>query len=169
MFRRASIPYRVVGAVSFYERREVRDLLAYLRRVVNPADDQAFLRAVQVPKRGIGVATLRTLQDTASQWTNPLLATAAIADRISEVRPLAKQALQDFAGVAADRIVDADETGGAAVHRHQHHGLPALALLLGPGRQGAGIHALTGEIRGPRRRPATRPSHCSSSSCRRRL
>ena len=98
-FRRASIPYRVVGAVSFYERREVRDLLAYLRLVVNPADDQAFLRAVQVPKRGIGVATLRTLQDAASQWTQPLLATAAIADRISELRPLAKQALQDFAAL----------------------------------------------------------------------
>ncbi len=98
-FRRASVPYRVVGAVSFYERREVRDLVAYLRLVVNPADDQAFLRAVQVPKRGIGVATLRTLQDTALQWSNPLLATAAIADRILELRPLAKQALQDFAAL----------------------------------------------------------------------
>ncbi len=98
-FRRASVPYRVVGAVSFYERREVRDLVAYLRLVVNPADDQAFLRAVQVPKRGIGVATLRTLQDAALQWSKPLLATAAIADRISELRPLAKQALQDFAAL----------------------------------------------------------------------
>ncbi len=98
-FRRASVPYRVVGAVSFYERREVRDLVAYLRLVVNPADDQAFLRAVQVPKRGIGVATLRTLQDAALQWSHPLLATAAIADRISELRPLAKQALQDFAAL----------------------------------------------------------------------
>ncbi|MFQ6045099.1 MAG: ATP-dependent helicase, partial [Gemmatimonadales bacterium] len=48
-FRRAAIPHRVVGAVSFYERREVRDLLAYLRLVANPADDEAFMRAVQVP------------------------------------------------------------------------------------------------------------------------
>ena len=45
-FRRAGIPYRLVGAISFYERREVKDLLAYLRLVANPADDEAFLRAV---------------------------------------------------------------------------------------------------------------------------
>ena len=45
-FRRAGIPYRLIGAISFYERREVKDLLAYLRLVANPADDEAFLRAV---------------------------------------------------------------------------------------------------------------------------
>ena len=45
-FRRAGVPYRLVGAISFYERREVKDLLAYLRLVANPADDEAFLRAI---------------------------------------------------------------------------------------------------------------------------
>jgi hypothetical protein len=52
--RYRGIPYRLVGAVSFYERREVKDLLAYLRLLVNPADDEAFLRVVNVPRRGIG-------------------------------------------------------------------------------------------------------------------
>src|SRR6478736_5278956 len=52
-FRRAGIPYRLIGAISFYERREVKDLLAYLRLVANPADNEAFLRAVGVPKRGL--------------------------------------------------------------------------------------------------------------------
>lgn len=96
-FRRKNIPYRVIGAVSFYERREVRDLVAYLRLVANPADNEAFLRAVRVPKRGIGMASLRTLYDSATTWNKPLLATAAIAERIVGLRPQAKQVLQEFA------------------------------------------------------------------------
>ena len=59
-FRRAGVPYRLVGAISFYERREVKDLLAYLRLVANPADDEAFLRAVGVPRRGLGETSLAT-------------------------------------------------------------------------------------------------------------
>ncbi|UCD23421.1 MAG: UvrD-helicase domain-containing protein [Gemmatimonadota bacterium] len=107
--RRVSIPYRVVGAASFYQRREVKDLIAYLRLVVNPADDEAFMRAVQVPKRGIGLASLTTLQATAAQWSKSLLETAAIADRVTDLRPLAKQRLVDFAGLFSglrDRLVD---------------------------------------------------------------
>jgi DNA helicase-2/ATP-dependent DNA helicase PcrA len=95
-FRRAAIPHRVVGAVSFYERREVKDLVAYLRLVVNPADDEAFLRAVQVPRRGIGLGSLATLQEAAAQWRRPLLETSGIADRVADLRPLAKQAFQKF-------------------------------------------------------------------------
>ena len=98
-FRRAAVPHRVVGAVSFYERREVKDLVAYLRLVVNPADDEAFLRAVQVPRRGIGLGSLATLQDAAAQWRRPLLQTAGIADRVPELRPQAKQAFQQFAAL----------------------------------------------------------------------
>lgn len=98
-FRRSAIPHRVVGAVSFYERREVRDLLAYLRLVANPSDDEAFMRAVQVPKRSIGAGTLRTLQEAAAQWHQPLFATAAVADRIVELRPLQKDSLLEFVRV----------------------------------------------------------------------
>jgi DNA helicase-2/ATP-dependent DNA helicase PcrA len=98
-FRRSAIPHRVVGAVSFYERREVKDLIAYLRLIVNPADDEALLRAVQVPRRGIGLGSLASLQETARQWGRPLLETAAIADRITALRPAAKQSFQQFAGL----------------------------------------------------------------------
>ncbi len=96
-FRRSATPHRVVGAVSFYERREVKDLVAYLRIVANPADDEAFLRAVQVPKRGVGLSSLAALQAAAHDWSKPLLATATIADRIVELRPHAKTALRAFA------------------------------------------------------------------------
>ena len=76
-FRRAGIPYRLIGAISFYERREVKDLLAYLRLVANPADDEAFLRAVAVPRRGLGETSLAVLGRTAAHWGKPLLDTAA--------------------------------------------------------------------------------------------
>src|SRR3989449_11168862 len=66
-FRHRGVPYRLVGAVSFYERREVKDLLAYLRLIVNPADDEAFLRVVNVPRRGLGEASLEVLVRTRSE------------------------------------------------------------------------------------------------------
>ena len=96
-FRRAGVPYRIIGAISFYERREVKDLLAYLRLVANPADNQAFLRAVGVPRRGLGETSLATLDRTAAQWGKPLLETARIADRIPELRPNVREAFRSFA------------------------------------------------------------------------
>jgi DNA helicase-2/ATP-dependent DNA helicase PcrA len=98
-FRRAGIPHRVVGTVSFYQRREVRDVIAYLRLIVNPADDEAFLRAIQVPRRGIGLASLGTLQEAAQHWKRSLLEVAAMADRIGDLRPFAKEAFLKFAAM----------------------------------------------------------------------
>ena len=117
-FRRSVIPHRVVGAVSFYERREVKDLVAYLRLIVNPADDEAFLRAVQVPRRGIGLGSLAALQAATAQWRRPLLETAALADRIGDLRPLAKPAFQQFAKLIEDfRAVLPGTTPAALLER----------------------------------------------------
>src|SRR2546425_7054870 len=82
-FRFRGIPYRLIGAISFYERREVKDLLAYLRLIANPADDEAFLRVVNVPRRGIGDTSLAVLSRAAAGWRKPLLETARRADRKS--------------------------------------------------------------------------------------
>jgi DNA helicase-2/ATP-dependent DNA helicase PcrA len=95
-FRRAGVPYRVVGAISFYERREVKDLLAYLRLVANPADDEAFLRAIGVPRRGLGESSLAVLLEAAAKWGKTLLATAGLADGIQGLRPNVKEALRRF-------------------------------------------------------------------------
>jgi len=95
-FRRTGTPYRIVGAISFYDRREVKDLLAYLRLVANPADDEAFLRAIGVPRRGIGDSSLTSLVETARQWEKPLLEVAGIADRVPDLRPNVRQALTGF-------------------------------------------------------------------------
>ena len=97
-FRFRGIPYRLVGAVSFYERREVKDVLAYLRLIANPADDEAFARIVNVPRRGIGDTSFAQLVRTATQWGQPLLAAARVAERIPDLRPNVRAA---FVGVAA--------------------------------------------------------------------
>ncbi|HET9274590.1 MAG TPA: UvrD-helicase domain-containing protein, partial [Gemmatimonadales bacterium] len=95
--RRAGMAYRIVGAISFYERREVKDLLAYLRLVANPADDEAFLRAVGAPRRGIGETSLEAFRGTAGGWSKSLLEAARIADRATGLRPNVRAALVRFA------------------------------------------------------------------------
>jgi DNA helicase-2/ATP-dependent DNA helicase PcrA len=114
-FRRAGVPYRLIGAISFYERREVKDLLAYLRLIANPSDDEAFLRAVGVPKRGLGETSLAALGQAAIQWGKPLLETAGIADRVPDLRPNVREAFRKFAALI----------GGAAARQH----LPPADLL----------------------------------------
>jgi DNA helicase-2/ATP-dependent DNA helicase PcrA len=98
-FRRAGVPYRIVGAISFYDRREVKDLLAYLRLVANPADDEAFLRAIGVPKRGLGESSVATLAEAAAGWGRSLLAASRTAEMVQGLRPNVRDALGKFAAV----------------------------------------------------------------------
>ncbi|TDY44612.1 DNA helicase-2/ATP-dependent DNA helicase PcrA [Alicyclobacillus sacchari] len=62
VFLQRGIPYRIYGGVRFYERKEIKDILAYLRLIANPDDDVSFLRVVNVPKRGIGDTSLERLE-----------------------------------------------------------------------------------------------------------
>src|ERR1035437_1055899 len=71
--RRRAIPYRLVGAVRFYDRREIKDLLAWLRLIANPADDEAFRRAITAPRRGKGETTVESLAAAAAAAGGPLL------------------------------------------------------------------------------------------------
>ena len=71
-----ALPYRVIGGPRFYERQEIRDALAYLRLVRQPADDLAFERIVNVPRRGIGTATLQLLHVAAREAGLPLVEAA---------------------------------------------------------------------------------------------
>jgi len=105
-FRFRGIPYRLIGAISFYERREVKDLLAYLRLIANPADDEAFLRVVNVPRRGIGDASLTVLGRSAAGWQKPLLDSARRATSMSELRPNVREALVGVASLI-DRLREA--------------------------------------------------------------
>jgi DNA helicase-2/ATP-dependent DNA helicase PcrA len=99
--RRHGLPYRLVGAVRFYDRREIRDLMSYLKLIANPADDEAFRRAVTVPKRGLGETTIEQLAEAARAARLPLLEAAGRDDLASGVRPAARVALRDFVRLIA--------------------------------------------------------------------
>ena len=72
MFTRAGIPYKIFGGTRFYDRKEIRDALAYLRVIVNPADDVSLLRIINTPKRSIGDSTVTALQERARDEDIPL-------------------------------------------------------------------------------------------------
>ena len=135
-FRRAGVTYRLVGAISFYERREVKDLLAYLRLVANPADDEAFLRAIAVPRRGLGESSLATLGRTATQWSKPLLETARIADRVPELRPNAREALRSFARLIDELAAQSLQLPPADILERVIGAIDYEAVLLAEGTEG---------------------------------
>jgi len=90
------LPYRVIGGPRFYERAEIRDALAYLRVINSPADDLAFERIINVPKRGIGDATVQLLYDHARKQRMSLAAAArAIADT-DELKPKPRGTLRNL-------------------------------------------------------------------------
>ena len=72
-FRLQGIPYRIYGGLSFYQRKEVKDLLAYLRLIANPNDEEAFKRIVNYPRRGIGDTSINKLKIAAIEHSLPLL------------------------------------------------------------------------------------------------
>ncbi|MBI2162113.1 MAG: UvrD-helicase domain-containing protein [Candidatus Rokubacteria bacterium] len=107
--RRGGIPYVIVGSVRFYERKEIKDALAYLRLVVNPADDVAFRRAIQAPGRGIGRATLTRLDELAARENRALLAVAATPPVDVTGKP--RRALEEFHALIAR--LSAERAGAA--------------------------------------------------------
>ena len=96
---REALPYRVVGGVRFYERREIKDALAYLRLVANPTDDIAFLRIVNVPRRGIGDTSVARLAEWAAERGVSLLNAAEHAPKIDAIRGGASRALSELAAL----------------------------------------------------------------------
>ena len=87
------LPYRVIGGPRFYERREIRDALAYFRATVQPADDLAFERIVNVPKRGLGDTTIKAIHDHARRFNVPLLAAAGEMVRDGVLKPKPRASL----------------------------------------------------------------------------
>ncbi|MER9326202.1 UvrD-helicase domain-containing protein [Mesorhizobium sp. M0488] len=89
--------YRVIGGPRFYERMEIRDALAFFRVVANGGDDLAFERIVNVPKRGLGEATIRQIHDTARALRIPMLEAAATLAESDELKPKPRAALREVA------------------------------------------------------------------------
>jgi DNA helicase-2/ATP-dependent DNA helicase PcrA len=96
------VPYRVVGGLRFYERQEIRDAVAYMRAMSRPADDLAFERIVNVPRRGVGDSGLRAMHDLARAEGLPLSRAAARLAETGAIKGRARSALDElFRGLAA--------------------------------------------------------------------
>ncbi|MDG6325134.1 DNA helicase Rep [Glaesserella parasuis] len=91
------IPYKISGGTSFFAKAEIKDMLAYLRLLVNQDDDAAFLRIVNTPKREIGAATLEKLGQLANEKQVSLFEAIFDFELIQRLTPKPYQALQDFA------------------------------------------------------------------------
>ena len=105
-FRRRGVPHRIVGGVRFYERREIQDVLAYLRLISNARDDAAFSRVVNYPRRGIGGASQERLRLWAAEQGIPLLEAAGRAPEAPELPKAGVKALARFSDLVkryADR------------------------------------------------------------------
>ena len=94
--RGANIPYQIVGSVRFYDRMEVKDIIAYLRVIVNPDDSISLRRIINVPRRGIGGTTLAKLEDFADDEQIDLFSALRRVDEISTLRVAAKTKIQEF-------------------------------------------------------------------------
>ncbi|MEZ8220662.1 DNA helicase-2 / ATP-dependent DNA helicase PcrA [Candidatus Fervidibacteria bacterium JGI MDM2 JNZ-1-D12] len=108
-FIRWGIPYRVVGALRFYERKEVKDIIAYLRILVNPADEVSLLRVINLPPRGIGERTIERLRQFAIQRNMPILEAISSGDALAFLDTRAKIAVKGFADLVNSLKAQMDE------------------------------------------------------------
>ncbi len=97
-FIQLGLPYRVIGGPRFYERMEIRDALAYLRVIPQPADDLAFERIVNTPKRGLGDAAVQMLHDYRAQEAHSADEAAAQISSTDEMKPKPRNSLRDADG-----------------------------------------------------------------------
>ena len=95
-FLRMNIPYKVIGSRKFYERKEIKDMLAYMRVLSNPHDDISLLRIINVPNRKIGPKTMAELQNWANQQNSSLYNAIQQIDKQPTLGKAAKTALENF-------------------------------------------------------------------------
>ncbi|MCP4913934.1 MAG: UvrD-helicase domain-containing protein [Oligoflexia bacterium] len=126
--RKANIPYKVVGGVKFYERKEIKDLLAYLRIVVNPKDNLAISRIINVPTRGIGATSLRKLEDEAVKHDMSLFESIEnISDHIDQYKHLrfsakVKSGLRSFANLIQElQVLDKEGIKPSVIYEKALH------------------------------------------------
>ena len=115
-FTKYGIPYKVFGGFRFFERKEIKDILAYLRIISNPYDSEAVERIINVPKRGIGGRTVQIMYDYA-QSTNLTLYDAAVDCEELPLPRGAKDKIKDFADLIKGLIISAVETPVAQLVR----------------------------------------------------
>lgn len=95
-FMKAGIPYRIFGGLKFYDRKEIKDILAYLRLIQNPSDDVALKRIINVPRRGIGNTTLDAAENAAAERSCSIFSIISSAQEVPELKRAASK-LTEFA------------------------------------------------------------------------
>lgn len=99
VFFRRGIPYTIVGGLEFYQRKEIKDLLAYLRLLINPRDTVSLTRVINVPRRGIGEATVEKLTSFAEAENKPILEVLAGAGEVPNLTARARNACINLADI----------------------------------------------------------------------
>lgn len=107
-FLKSSIPYTMVGGHKFYDRMEIRDVLAYLTLIVNPQDSMSFERVVNTPKRGIGMTTVDHLRDFANESDWSLMQAAQNVDVATNITARTKNKIADFSKLMQDLTKQAE-------------------------------------------------------------
>jgi len=105
---KAGIPYRIFGGLRFYDRKEIKDIIAYLRLIQNPDDDISLKRIINVPKRGIGNATLDTAEEIAADRNISIFSVISGADDIPELKRAASK-LKSFVSMINEFRAKAEE------------------------------------------------------------
>ncbi|MCF7812610.1 UvrD-helicase domain-containing protein [Candidatus Gracilibacteria bacterium] len=95
-FMRQQIPYQIVGGTKFFDRREIKDVIAYLRLIFNPRDDVAFLRVINTPTRKIGPATIETVKKYSEHYTMSLFEVLENVKDMDELAENKQKVLADF-------------------------------------------------------------------------
>ncbi len=114
VFMRVGMPYRVFGGVRFYQRKEIKDVVGYLRLLVNPQDVISFRRVVNMPKRGIGDATVAAVESFARQEGIDVVEACRRVDEISVLQNRAKGAVAGFTQIMTALQAHLDDGAGPA-------------------------------------------------------
>jgi DNA helicase-2/ATP-dependent DNA helicase PcrA len=125
--RLAKISYVLLGGMSFYDRKEVRDVLAYLKLLANPADEISLLRIINTPHRGISQATVKRLLDEAISKSQPIWSILPRAGELDNLSPSAVEAVQKFRGLIEHYHKQAESAGKARTGARQ----PLVDLVKG--------------------------------------
>lgn len=97
--RSEGIPYRIIGGISFYQRREIKDMIAYMRLAINQNDNVSLRRIINVPNRGIGAATISRIENEAKKKSLSLYETIKTFLKSGNISPQLKEKLDEFIGV----------------------------------------------------------------------
>lgn len=97
--RRAGIPYVIVGGIEFYKRKEIKDVLAYLRLIVNPKDEESLLRVINYPPRGIGETTINKVIEQATKTHASLFDVISNVDALTSISERTKTIMRQFVGL----------------------------------------------------------------------